>query len=151
MSVLRYFRIKFLFLLLLAPSGTASEEGAQSKKVAFKIVVNLENEVTELSRGELARIYLGRKTLWGSQTVVPVMLQEKDPTTQVFVEKILNRTVRQYRAYWKRRLFSGGGTTPKTFYSSTQILEFVAKTPGAIGLVDSSSGGKSVRVVALAD
>ena len=143
--------IIFSFLLVLAPSGAASEEGEQSLKVAFKIVVNLENEITKLSRVDLARIYLGRKTLWGSQTVVPVMLQEKNPVTQVFVEKILNRKVRQYRAYWKRRLFSGGGTMPKTFHTSTQILEFVAKTPGAIGLVDSSSGGESVRVVALTD
>ena len=67
----------------------------------------------------------------------------------MFLEDSVRKTVRQYRAYWKRRLFSGQGTAPKTFTSSRQVANFVADNPGAIGVVDASFDDNRVKVVDL--
>ena len=51
----------------------------------------------------------------------------------------MKKSVSQYRAYWKRLLFSGGGSAPRTFRTSAQVIDFVTRQPGAIGVVESSA------------
>jgi ABC-type phosphate transport system substrate-binding protein len=59
--------------------------------------------------------------------------------------------VRQYRAYWKKRLFSGQGTAPKTFTSSRQVVDYVARTPGAVGVVERGAVNDRVKLIELLD
>src|SRR6185436_16343657 len=106
---------------------------------------------TKISRDDLSRIFLGKKTLWESGArVVPCMLEESTPAGEAFLEQALHKTVPQYRAYWKRLLFSGGGAPPRTFRTSAQVFDFVAKQPGAIGVVEASASDDSVKVVQIA-
>jgi hypothetical protein len=70
--------------------------------------------------------------------IVPVLLEEENPVTQFFLEEVLITTVLEYRSYWRRRLYSGGGTPPLRFRTSAEVLDFTAKTPGAIGIVEAS-------------
>ncbi len=128
---------------------TLSQATAQE---SVKIIVNPEVEVSSLSQAELARIYLGKKTFWKSGSrISPSLLHEKSQLTKLFLEESVRKTVRQYRAYWKRRLFSGQGTAPKTFASSKQVANYVADNPGAIGVVDASFTDNRVKVVELSN
>ncbi len=77
------------------------------------------------------------------------MLNEKSELTKLFLEESVRKTVRQYRAYWKRRLVSGQGTAPTTFALSEQVANYVADTPGAIGVVDVSFADDRVKVIGL--
>ncbi len=114
------------------------------------MIVGADVEVTEISQSEIARIYLGKKTFWESGArIEPSLLDEKSPVTETFLEENLKKTVRQFRAYWKRHLFSGQGTAPKTFSSSKLVADFVAANPGAIGIVDGSYTDDRVKVIEL--
>lgn len=138
--------VTFIVGCALAAS-TLSGAAAQD---SVKIIVNPEVEVGTLSQADLARIYLGKKTFWDSGSrIAPSLLNEKSPLTEAFLEESVRKTVRQYRAYWKRHLFSGKGTAPKTFSSSRQVANFVADNPGAIGVVDASLDDDRVKVVEL--
>jgi hypothetical protein len=44
--------------------------------------------------------------------------------TRDFLRDVLGKSLSQYRAYWKRRLFSGGGTVPKAIQTSEEVLAF---------------------------
>ncbi len=129
--------------------ATVSQATAQE---SVKIIVNPDVEVSSLSQAEIARIYLGKKTFWESGSrISPSLLNEKSQLTKLFLEESVRKTVRQYRAYWKRRLFSGQGTAPKTFASSREVANYVADNPGAIGVVDASLADNRVKVVDLSD
>ena len=129
--------------------ATLSQATAQE---SVKIIVNPDVEVSSLSQAELARIYLGKKTFWDSGSrISPSLLNEKSPHTKLLRKESVRITVRQYRAYWKRRLFSGQGTAPKTFASSKQVANYVADNPGAIGVVDASFADDRVRVIELSN
>ena len=137
-------RAAFLLIAILSTGATAS---AQSNT---RIIVSADVEVTSISQSELARIYLGKKTFWDSGArIEPSLLDEKSPVTESFLEENLKKTVRQFRAYWKRHLFSGQGTAPKTFASSKQVADFVAANPGAIGIVDGSYTDDRVKFIEL--
>jgi ABC-type phosphate transport system substrate-binding protein len=137
-------RAAFLLIAILSTGAAAS---AQSNA---RIIVSADVEVTSISQSELARIYLGKKTFWDSGArIEPSLLDEKSPVTESFLEENLKKTVRQFRAYWKRHLFSGQGTAPKTFASSKQVADFVAANPGAIGIVDGSYTDDRVKFIEL--
>jgi ABC-type phosphate transport system substrate-binding protein len=115
-----------------------------------KVIVSADVEVSAISQAEIARIYLGKKTFWDSGArIQPSLLDEKSPLTESFLEENLKKTVRQFRAYWKRHLFSGQGTAPKTFASSKLVADFVAANPGAIGIVDASYTDDRVKFIEL--
>lgn len=140
---------KVHLIVAILAAATLSQATAQE---SVKIIVNPDVEVSSLSQAELARIFLGKKTFWESGSrISPSLLNEKSPLTELFLEESVRKTVRQYRAYWKRRLFSGQGTAPKTFASSEQVTNYVVENSGAIGIVDASFTDNRVKVVEISN
>ncbi len=142
-------RLRFAAWTLLAwcvfAPGLASAQGVDR---SLRVVVNKENKLASLTTDDLTRIFLGKKTLWDSGTrIVPVMPEEESPTGELFLSGTLKKSVSQFRAYWKRLLFSGGGAVPKVFRNHDQLLDFVARQPGAIGVVEASAVDDRVRVL----
>lgn len=144
-------RSKFLLpvaALLAVILSSVVESLSADQESPVKIIVNRAVEINELHRDDLARIYLGKKTLWDSGArIQPCLLTEKSPVTREFLESDLRKTVRQFRAYWKRRLFSGGGAAPRTFQTSAQVLDFVVSNEGGIGVVEAFVVDDRVRVL----
>jgi ABC-type phosphate transport system substrate-binding protein len=125
---------------------------AQGVDASLKVVVNKENKLASLTTDDLQRIYLGKKTLWDSGTrILPAMPEEESEPGGVFLSQTMQKSVSQFRTYWKRLLFSGGGTVPKVFRTSGQILEFVARQPGAIGVVEASAVDDRVRILEISN
>jgi ABC-type phosphate transport system substrate-binding protein len=132
----------------VAPPGRVCAQAGKEKASAFTVVINAENPATELSMQDLTRIYLGKKTLWDSGARIQAgMLETDTPVIRDFVEKDMQRTLDQYRAYWKQMLFSGGGTAPRTFRTTAQVVEFVSREPGAIGIILGPPTDEHVKVI----
>ncbi len=130
----------------------SSPVSAQGVDRSLRVVVNKENKVASLTTDDLTRIFLGKKTLWDSRTrIVPVMPEEESPAGELFLSGTLKKSVSQFRAYWKRLLFSGGGAVPKVFRNHDQLLDFVARQPGAIGVVEASAVDDRVRVLEISN
>ena len=121
---------------------------AQGVDRSLRIVVSKENKIRSMTTDDLTRIFLGKKTLWDSGTrIVPAMPEEESPAGELFLSVTLKKSVSQFRAYWKRLLFSGGGAVPRVFRNSDQLMDFVARQPGAIGVVEASAVDDRVRVL----
>ena len=146
-------RLRFAAWALLAWCAFVPNlASAQGVDRSLRVVVNKENKLASLTTDDLTRIFLGKKTLWDSGTrIVPVMPEEESPTGELFLSGTLKRSVSQFRAYWKRLLFSGGGAVPKVFRNHDQLLDFVARQPGAIGIVEASAVDDRVRVLEISN
>jgi ABC-type phosphate transport system substrate-binding protein len=145
---LRFAAFALLVCFLLLP-GLASGQGVDR---SLRVVVNKENKLATLTTDDLTRIFLGKKTLWDSGTrIVPVMPEEESPSGELFLSGTLKKSVSQFRAYWKRLLFSGGGAVPKVFRNADQLLDFVARQPGAIGVIEASAVDDRVRVLEISN
>jgi len=127
-------------LLVLAPVFAMAAEPT--------IIVNPANDVSEISAQDLAQIFLGKKTLWPSgKRIVPVLLDTETEAGRHFLMGYVKKTESQYRSYWKRRLYSGGGAVPKTLASSAAVSAYVATTPGAIGVIEAEAATGTVKAV----
>lgn len=135
-----------LALLLAAAPGPAPAADRP-----FAVVVPAKSPLARIGEDDLSRIFLGKKTLWeeSGTRIQPAMLEEDLPAAQGFLEGPLKKSVSQYRAYWKRLLFSGGGTAPRTFRASEQVIDFVARQPGGIGVVEAAAVDARVKVLEL--
>lgn len=118
---------------------------------AVQIIVNAQSGPTTLTAEELESVFLGKKTLWGSGVkVLPALPQEESVPAKEFIETMLNKTVAQYQGYWKRRLFSGGGTVPRAFATNAEIVDFVGKNPGAIAVTaEPATEDDKIKVVSI--
>lgn len=145
---LRFAAWVLLACVALLP-GPASAQGVDR---SLRVVVNKDNKLASMTTDDLTRIFLGKKTLWDSGTrIVPVMPEEESATGELFLSGTLKKSVSQFRAYWKRLLFSGGGAVPKVFRNHDQLLDFVARQPGAIGIVEASAVDDRVRVLEISN
>ena len=57
------------------------------------------------------------------------------PAHEVFLNKHLGESPEDFRAQWRKAVFTGQGAMPKAFGSESAVLEYVAVTPGAVGYV----------------
>ena len=98
---------------------------------------------------DLQRIFLGKKTIWRDEaTLVPVMMKE-GPLHDEFVEDYLDRSVSRFVTYWRQMVFTGKGIPPRSFATEAELVEFVSRTPGAVGFASPGADVQSVKVLAV--
>lgn len=99
------------------------------------LVTNKSVKISEIRSADLRAIYMGEKTRFADGShVVPVTLKG-GPAHEVFLRNHLGQNPEEFRAQWRKAVFTGHGAMPKTFDSELTLLDYVAATPGAIGYV----------------
>ncbi len=130
-----------VFCVILAGAATAED---------MVIIGNPNLPAPSLDAKELQRIYMGKQTRWANDlAIVPVML--KSGTVHVsFVESYLGRSVHRFVTYWRQMVFTGKGMPPRSFANESELVAFVAKTPGAVGYASARANVQSVKVILIA-
>ena len=145
-------RLAVLGTVALAAAAALLTPRVEAARAPVRVIVNKEQPDTRLGLNDLERIYLGKKTLWDNgQRIAPAMLEDSNESAEAFMVDVLHKTSSQFRAFWKRQLFSGGGAPPRTFRTSAQVAEFVARQPGAVGVVEPGYTDDRVKVVQITE
>ncbi len=92
--------------------------------------------VPKLDEATLQKVYTGKVIDVAGVNVVAVNAAQNHPSRTRFLQSYLNQDEEKYTAYWTVRRYIGKGTPPKEFASSSEIIQFVNNTPGAIGYID---------------
>ncbi|WP_337842656.1 phosphate ABC transporter substrate-binding protein [Rheinheimera sp.] len=100
-----------------------------------------------VSQDDLNKIYTGRsKSFADGKAAEAVNLADSVAVRADFDQKALGRSSSQMKAYWSKLVFTGKGTPPKELASEQEVLDYVAKTPGAIGYVSAGAVNANVKV-----
>ena len=100
-----------------------------------------------LDRQTLVRIYTGRVVEVDGIRVTPINLPPGNMVRQDFLRHYLSQDEDKYTGYWTVRRYVGKGTPPKELDNSADVLEFVSKTEGAIGYVESADIPSGVKIL----
>jgi ABC-type phosphate transport system substrate-binding protein len=139
-SLLRFF-LSFTALVALAVPHRAHAQ--------VIVIANPNISATELSRAELRDLFTGAaSSIKGSGEVAPVLLKS-GPTHEEFLSTYVEKSDTAFRAGWRSLLFSGQSTMPKTFGSDAEVVDYVARTHGAIGYIARSSAHPGVKTMAV--
>ena len=126
-----------LFLTLLTTFCRAQEA---------VVIANPSVGDVKLTSEEVKNILLGTKTKWDAGGVLKLAILSEGPVHDKVVKDFTQRTADQFDKHWKKQVFTGKGIMPYVAKSDTEMVDYVAKTPGAVGYVakDSATGGVKV-------
>jgi ABC-type phosphate transport system substrate-binding protein len=128
--------------LLLALACTASELNA-----AGRVVVIGNTNLTRLDVATLEKIYMGKVIEVDGISVKPVNANSGSAVRNQFLRVYLNEDEDKYTAYWTVRRYIGKGASPRELTSSTDVINFVKSTPGAIGYIDEADVQPGINVL----
>ena len=128
-----------LLCMLLFSSGIAWAD--------MVIIAHRDVPETTITEKELQEIFLGKRVQWKDNTTIhPVTVKETE-LHKAFLKQYVKKSIAKWNAHWKRLVFTGNGTPPQQFKAEQELLEYVAKTAGAIGYIDSETPVKNVTII----
>jgi ABC-type phosphate transport system substrate-binding protein len=132
------------WLILLAGFlGCGSAASAQD----VVLVANKGVQISEIRDADLRAIFMGEKTRFADGShAVPVTLKG-GAVHEVFLRNHLGRNPEDFRAQWRKAVFTGQGAMPRTFDTEAAVIEYVAATPGALGYVSRVSPKDNVKSI----
>jgi ABC-type phosphate transport system substrate-binding protein len=111
------------------------------------IIANSSVSASSISKTELRDIFTGASTsLSNGKQVTPVLLRQGGVQDE-FLSLYIGKTDSGFRAGWRSILFSGQGAMPKTLDSEAAVVEYVARTPGAIGYIGRAAPHEGVKIL----
>jgi len=128
---------------ILASLGIAF---AQAGEVA--VIANASASFSEVSASDLKQIFLGAKSSLGGATVEPVLADE-GASHEEFLTTYVGKSNSALRNTFKSLAFTGKASMPKSFKSDAAIVQYVAKTKGAIAYVSPAAVGPGVKKLAV--
>lgn len=111
------------------------------------IIANKNVSETNLNTNEIKDIFLGEKRNWDDNKRIKFVTLDESETHQKFLEQYVNKTPMSYKSYWKKLVFVGKGKEPKKFASAKELVDYVAKTDGAIGYISSDKKTGEVKII----
>lgn len=112
------------------------------------LVCNKSVPVESLDKKQVRAIFLGKEIEWENKDKIVITILKIKKLHKIFLDKYVGMTPSKYRTYWKQMVFTGKrSSTPEVLETEEQLIEYVAKTDGAIGYVSSNVNTDTVRVI----
>ncbi len=139
-----------LLILVLVVAVFVGWANAMVSSEGVRVIVNAKNPATKLSRQFVADAFLKKRTRWSNESAIqPVDLGQKHEVRAKFSRVVLGRDVGAVRRYWAQLVFSGRGVPPPEVADEDAVVAYVAKNPGAVGYVSTSTTLTGVKAVAI--
>jgi len=123
---------------------------ALQSQAGVVVVVNSSVELN-VSKADVAALFLGKKKSVAGISLVPIDQEEGAAPRDKFYQKVVNKTPAQLNAYWARIIFTGKGQPPKAAFDDAEVIEMLEKDSGMIAYIDSASVTGAVKVLLTVD
>lgn len=126
-----------LFLMVLGATLTGNKLSAQSSDLVF-----FGNEIgaAEMSYDRIVEYYKAKSAYWDNNKAVTICLPgTKSPDAEKICSLIYKKSVRDVQKFWLSIVFQGRAKSPMFFERDEEMIEYVKKTPGAIGVLLSTA------------
>lgn len=90
---------------------------------------------------DVREIFIGNMQFAGSTKLVPV---DNGAVQAEFLSKVVKADPDRYATIWAKKGFREGLNPPPVKSGDAEVIDFVKRTPGAIGYVASNPGGANV-------
>jgi hypothetical protein len=115
----------------------------------WAVVTSPSSPIASISKGDLKRVFTGKKGNISGVKVVPFMLTDANAAAQSFMKDVMGMSPEEYKKYWVDAQVKGEGTAPATQKSSAVAIMVSADIPGALAVVEKSAVNATVKEVAV--
>jgi len=109
---------------------------AQKLSLDGLMLIGNQTGLTSINRKQMNGIFRGTQSIWKSkEQVIVVMPSSKAEFAEQFAASVLQMSHSALQKYWLALVFQGRANAPVFLNSSSEIIEYVKKNPGAIAVV----------------
>jgi len=95
----------------------------------------------QIGAADVREVFLGNMQFAGGAKLQPV---DNGPAQAEFLSKAVKMDPDRYAAAWTKKTFRDGVNAPPVKSGDAEVLEFVKRTPGAVGYVSTAPSGVTV-------
>lgn len=132
-------KIKTSLRVLAVTFGVVGSGFASTLAYADLFVIS--NTSTTISAAEIKDVFTGDKQFAGSTKLIAV---DNAPAQDNFLSHALKMDTARYNTIWTKKSFREGLNPPSVKAGDAEVLDFVRKTPGAVGYVSSQPSGVNI-------
>lgn len=143
---MRYPSVFLVLLLVAVTTAVLAADAGGDKKVSALVISNNGVKDAKLLKDDVANIFLGKKSTFSDKSKIVFVTLAKGKTHENFLKTYLSKTPSQFANYWKKQVFTGKAKAPKAFKTEKELVDFVAKTKGAIGYI-SPATAKDAKIM----
>jgi len=138
-----FFVQSFLCMILLLLNITTY---AQTESLT--VISNSKGAPAELKLTDLKSILKGEQQRWrnGNKNSIALM-KTSTPGGMYICQKIYNMSSDELKKFWLALVFEGKADAPEFFNTITEVQNFVAENPGAIGIIDQPPTSDGTHIV----
>jgi ABC-type phosphate transport system substrate-binding protein len=126
-------------LLLLAGMLVGADLSAQQAWGELTVIGNKTGQ-TQLKTSEARNIFRAKTTTWPNKVSVTIALPSPQANAAEPVARLIYGTKpASVQKFWLLQVFQGRATPPSFFDTDQELIQFVQKTPGAIGVIAGST------------
>jgi hypothetical protein len=105
-----------------------------SQRLAGLTIVGNNLGSKSFSEQQVIDAFKARNNFWSNGKALVVCLPEtKSTDASVVCSKVYAKTVSEVQKFWLSQVFQGRSRAPQFFETDQEMIEFIQKTPGAIG------------------
>lgn len=139
-----YLKESILFFLFTAffivPSVSAQD---------VVIIANPDVPASSLSSEDIQKIFIGQKTEWENGSKIIFFTMGEATTNEAFLEKYVGKSSAQFNTFWKKQVFTGKGSMPKSSANDQEMVSNVTSQSGAIGYVSTGADLGSAKTISI--
>lgn len=133
------FRIMIILMTVLSPALLLAGD--------VIVIANKNVPDSQLTKDEVKAIFLGEKTKWSNDSKVSFVVLKTPEDQEKFMKDYVGKSPSQFNNFWKQQVFTGKGKMPEAFDDVKALLDYVAKTDGAIAYISSDAPVDNVKKV----
>jgi hypothetical protein len=142
-SIFLFFVQSFLCTILLLLNVAAH---AQTQSLT--VISNPKGAPAQLKLSDLKSILKGEQQRWHNGNKISIaLLKTSTPGGMYTCQKIYNMSSDELKKFWLALVFEGKADAPEFFSTTSEVQNFVAENPGAIGIIDQSPTSADTRIV----
>ena len=138
------FALKPGLIVLLFLSGS----GIKAQVSMLTVISNQNGSPSSMKFSELRSVFMGEQQRWRSGTKITIALMKTNtPAGKNTSQKIYGMSSDELNKFWLALVFQGKAQAPNFFNSATELENFVAQNPGAIGILDQFDANDDIKTV----
>jgi len=133
-----------IYSLLIACMFFTVEGKAQETSLAA--IAHISGAPAEMKQSQLKAVLRGETQRWkNGKRVLIALMKTNTPLGKTTASKIYDMSGDELNKYWLSLVFQGKAQAPVFFTSVTELQNYVAQNPGAIGIVDKTITTGEIR------
>ncbi len=119
-----------------------------AQPIAVMVISHPDGAPAAMNQTELKSILMGERQRWRNGTKIKIaLLKTNTPIGKYVCESIYQMSADEFKKYWLSLVFQGKAEAPAFFNNLSDLQDFVAENPGAIGIIDPQPAIQNTQIV----